>query len=318
MRRAALAPLARELAHRSGFSARAGRRDPRMRLLKLHGVGEPHYPAAAFRRQVAWLKAHFELVALDAVVAALGEPRPAAPDPDAPRRPWVALTFDDGLRNFATLVHPVLCEWGIPATVYVCPTLVDEGRWLWNHEALARLRSLDPRELPGFLAELGEGPATPRAMVERMKTLPGKRREAVAAAIRERTPGFRPAAEQRAAWDLMSWEELRSLSTSLVTVGSHTLTHPLLPYLGDAELAREVRGSRRELESRLDRPVEHFAYPSGAVDGRAVKLARECYRSACMSRPGFLEAGDDPAALRRVSMPRTLAALSWKLARGGA
>lgn len=309
--KAFLAPLVREIAHRTGYSRRTGLRDPRMRVLKLHGVGHPDYPATVFRRQMAWLKANFELATLDAVVAAL-------PDPPPVGKPWVALTFDDGLRNFATVVHPVLCELEIPAVVYVCPSLVEEGRWLWNQESLARLRTIPPGELAGFLGEIGEAPANPRAIVDRMKRMPCERRMAVAAAIRGRTPRFRATADEREAFDLMSWEELASLSARWVTIGSHTLTHPLLPYLDAAEMASEIKESRRRLELRLDREILHFAYPSGAADERAAALVRETYRSACTSEPGFLETGDDPILLKRVSMPRTLAGMSWELCRPGA
>lgn len=53
-------------------------------------------------------------------------------------------------------------------------------------------------------------------------------------------------------------------------IGAHSLTHPDLTQLSDAQLYNEVAGSKKTLESRLGIPIRFFAYPYGAYDGRVV------------------------------------------------
>jgi len=73
----------------------------------------------------------------------------------------------------------------------------------------------------------------------------------------------------------MSWEELAGLVAQGWEVGSHTRTHPRLPELGEAEIAAELTGSRRECEERLGVPCRSVAYPYGDYDDRVLRLALE-------------------------------------------
>jgi peptidoglycan/xylan/chitin deacetylase (PgdA/CDA1 family) len=58
-------------------------------------------------------------------------------------------------------------------------------------------------------------------------------------------------------------------------VGSHCLTHRSLPTLNDADLAHELRESKRVLEELLQRPVYSLAYPFGYLDERVKRAARD-------------------------------------------
>ena len=72
----------------------------------------------------------------------------------------------------------------------------------------------------------------------------------------------------------MNWNELRAVAERGIEIGSHTLTHPHLPKLSDAELARELRESRSQLEDELGRPCRYLAYPYGDTDDRVGAAAQ--------------------------------------------
>lgn len=55
-------------------------------------------------------------------------------------------------------------------------------------------------------------------------------------------------------------------------VAAHTLTHPNLTKLDNAEVVRQVEEDRLALEALCGRPVAGFAYPYGADDDRIVRL----------------------------------------------
>lgn len=67
---------------------------------------------------------------------------------------------------------------------------------------------------------------------------------------------------------IMSWGEAAELVASGMSIGSHSLTHRDLTTLGDAELEREARQSRDELEQRLGTAVRAFSVPFGRDDLR--------------------------------------------------
>jgi peptidoglycan/xylan/chitin deacetylase (PgdA/CDA1 family) len=73
---------------------------------------------------------------------------------------------------------------------------------------------------------------------------------------------------------VMSAEQLSGLSRSLVSLGAHSLSHPLLPEL-EAERAREeIERSRALLAEVSGRDVLEFAFPYGAHNEATVAMCR--------------------------------------------
>jgi peptidoglycan/xylan/chitin deacetylase (PgdA/CDA1 family) len=79
----------------------------------------------------------------------------------------------------------------------------------------------------------------------------------------------------------LSWDALESLQEAGWEIGSHTVTHPRLPDLDDATLARELAESRRAIAERLG-GCRTLAYPYGEADARvAAAAAAAGYDAAC-------------------------------------
>lgn len=61
--------------------------------------------------------------------------------------------------------------------------------------------------------------------------------------------------------ECLTWQVIKELNAAGIEFGSHTVNHPRLVNLGWADIERELRDSRVEIEQRLGRPVDSFAYP---------------------------------------------------------
>ncbi len=83
-------------------------------------------------------------------------------------------------------------------------------------------------------------------------------------------------------YDGLSADRLRGcVDSGLVTIGSHSVSHPLLTACDDHRLRYELEESKRSLEEVIDRPVDLFAYPTGDYDARVVDATRAAgYRAA--------------------------------------
>ena len=250
--------------------------------------GTPAADASALERQLRVLSLVFPVVPLEDVVSGHGRNG----------RARVALTFDDGLRSNVAVAYPILRKLGLSATFFVCPGLIDRGAWLWNHEARERLRTLAQPALAELAAVVG-APAALEAFVEWMKTLPIGARRRVEEAIRTATRHFKPTREQREEFDLADWDELARLDPRVVTIGSHTMSHPILTSLSAQETESELRESRAVLEKRLERSVTLFCYPNGDLNDAALNCARRYYRSAVTVEPGAVPPAADPHRLPR-------------------
>jgi len=106
---------------------------------------------------------------------------------------------------------------------------------------------------------------------------------------------------ERHDFDLAGWDELRRLDPRTVTIGSHTLSHPILTSLDAREMEVEVAQSRRLLATRLQRAVDLFAYPNGGLDPAVHECVRRNYRGAVCSEEGWVGPLCDLHLLPRVS-----------------
>jgi peptidoglycan/xylan/chitin deacetylase (PgdA/CDA1 family) len=69
-------------------------------------------------------------------------------------------------------------------------------------------------------------------------------------------------------------ERLRELPCDLITIGSHTMTHPLLTSLSEEKAKFELSASRAELKKLLNRDIKLFSFPYGAFNDRLIELCR--------------------------------------------
>ena len=111
-------------------------------------------------------------------------------------------------------------------------------------------------------------------------------------------PDFR---EETAENRLMDWKAIVQVCKNGVQVGSHTKTHPRLTALSENMLIEELTASKKELEERLDQPVDQFCYPFGDCDDRVRnEVEKAGYRYAVVTQRGHVERTSDPYALRRI------------------
>lgn len=295
-----LRALPRALANWAGIAG--GDERPVARILVYHGT--PHREAAALERELRWLKCRFQIVPLRSIAAAAANGGMLGSK--------LALTFDDGLRTNMEVAYPLLHRLAIPATFFVCPGLMDRGRWLWTHETRRRLSRLAPGARQELALEWNAPPGITE-LVRWMKTLDSGMRQRVEARVREATPGFAATAAEREEYDLADWKALRRLDPAIVAIGSHTLTHPILPGTPPAELEAEVRDSRRQLERSLERPVDTFAYPNGDFDAASEACVRKYYRLAVTSAGGWVRRGADALRLPRLAGPSSVLRLARRI-----
>lgn len=264
-------------------------------------------------RTLGVLKARgFELIGLDAVPGRLAEPRAGAP--------FAVLTFDDGYRDNAWHAAPVLARHGAPWTLFVTSDFAEGRGRLWWIELERAIGRLDRVRLPqgdsdgpdaSFALDLpartsAEKSAAFDLVYRALRAGPEARLLAVIARLCAEA-GF--AAGCVAEELCLTWPELRGLAKDpAVTIGAHTITHPMLAKHDTATARREIGEGRDRIAAALGRPVRHLSYPvgdPGSAGPRDFALARELgFATAVTTRPGHLFAGHEGHlhALPRVSI----------------
>jgi peptidoglycan/xylan/chitin deacetylase (PgdA/CDA1 family) len=88
-----------------------------------------------------------------------------------------------------------------------------------------------------------------------------------------------------------------------VEIGAHSVTHPYLDALPEQPRTAELATSKRELEQRLGRRVDTFAYPHGAYDAGVRSAVIDAgFRSAAAVKNAISHELDDPWAIARYTV----------------
>jgi len=228
----------------------------------------------------------------------------------------LAITVDDGYRDFYQVAYPVLREYGIPATVYLVSDFINRTGWLWvdqvQHEFLhgqARSFRMELCGQPPRSFQLGTPEtrkAAARAVTEAAKKISNTERLRLLETLPEQLLARLPE-EAPPEYEALRWDEVREMAAAGIDFGAHTRTHPILSTLdGEPELAFEIEGSKRQIEQQVGRAVDHFCYPNGAradVNREVVEAVRAAgFRTAVTTESGLNHEGEDPFRLLRIGV----------------
>jgi peptidoglycan/xylan/chitin deacetylase (PgdA/CDA1 family) len=240
----------------------------------------------------------------------------------------VAVTSDDGYANIATTAHPILARHCVSATLFALSAPLADGSEFWWDRLAATI--LTPGMLPdelrldiaGDTHHIDIGPATDYSATQwkadhcyRDGDEPGPRMALYLQLWRILLPAAHASrlhvldalaqwagidAAPRHSHRSLTADELAALDGDVISVGGHTLTHPLLPDLPRRQQRREISDNKRELESILNRQIETFSYPFGGHDNNTVAAVRSAgYRVAVTTRPTPVTERSDPLRIPR-------------------
>ena len=98
----------------------------------------------------------------------------------------------------------------------------------------------------------------------------------------------------------MSWEQIRELQSSGVTIGSQTHTHPHMHRLSDEEVRAEISTSNGRFIEELGLRPELFAYPYGEYSQFVIDAVKNAgFRAAFGQNSGIMHSADDQFQLPR-------------------
>jgi peptidoglycan/xylan/chitin deacetylase (PgdA/CDA1 family) len=271
-------------------------------------------PDEIFDAHMQLIRDSSEPVPLSRIVAALLDGR--APDPN-----WVAVTFDDGYRDFVTRALPILERHRVPVSLFV-PTMILDGQELFFDEVERLLRGYAGREIVVALDT-----TTLRLPTD---TARGRRDAALrlALALRQMDPSARESglSALRSAcgnWTQTAVDSLYLTAADLaglpdwVEVGSHSVGHHCLAGLDDAQLAWELVESASRLGQVRGRAINSLAYPFGkpwSFDDRVRRFADAAgYSAALTTVPGQVFASTARFEIPRYAGGRSLSRLRLNL-----
>lgn len=196
----------------------------------------------------------------------------------------VAITFDDGYADNLHEALPILENFQVPATIFVTAGMVGSPREFWWDELDQILRTgrktgtrldLNIGGRP-YSLEIGPGESFLKFYPEvhrLLKYLPSKEREQALDELSTWRQIKRDAPGET--HRILDETGLRALArSSMVEIGSHTLSHPVLSTEPDNRQWTEIRESRTILEQITGGEVLSFSYPFGQRSDFGVNTVR--------------------------------------------
>jgi peptidoglycan/xylan/chitin deacetylase (PgdA/CDA1 family) len=231
----------------------------------------------------------------------------------------VVITFDDGYADNAEFAMPLLRRHGLTATFFVASGFLDGGR-MWNDTVVESIRrsSCDSLDLDC----LGLHSISLRSLVDRRQAI-----DLVLTRVKHETFECRASMVEQV-WTacdspilpndlMMSTHQLRALHAAGMEIGGHTVNHPILATLSDADARREIQQCRQTLQGLIGASVDTFAYPNGRptadYERRHVDMVAEAgFTGAVTTAAGVAGAESNHFELPRYT-PWNRTELAWAL-----
>ena len=243
--------------------------------------------ADMFRRHMQLLKTKYNLISPQTFLAHL-----QGKDECPPRS--VLLTCDDGLLNVLTGMLPIIAEMDLQFLLFLTgASALDSGAmlwyeklYLWLDQGKGEVRVQSSGAEKPLVARAGNPDAQWRPLIRALSRFSTAQRETLLCEMRTQL-GISESWESeysqneflRRRFFTVNASEARALAQAGMTIGSHTMSHPMLSQLPEDLAYAEMTESRTRLESAIGAPVWSLAYPFGDGESAGVREAELAERA---------------------------------------
>ena len=221
------------------------------------------YPTTAeFRQMLVFLRANFEFVTLADVISHF---RDGAPLPEYP----IFLSFDDGLRETADVIAPILKDLSIPATFFLTARALDNRYLFYGHRRSYLLTLVQTVEMQQFMRQsvgallgLSEPEPTLQTICQAFRRLSvhesddcarlDECAEALAVNWQEVLDAEEP---------FLSAEQAKALLFDGFSLGAHGTDHTKFAHLNETDRRRDLRRSLDFMAETFGLDDIAFAFP---------------------------------------------------------
>ena len=189
----------------------------------------------------------------------------------------VVITIDDGWQSNLDNIVPVAVQNEVPVAIFVSTEVVEKGSgYWWSYIMEARKMGLS------------------KESVEFFKTLDNEDRIKIIEETKNKIQINREA---------LTIEQVRDISNNrYVSIGSHSVSHPILPRCSNTESKYEISHSKEIIEEWIQKDVTYFAFPNGDYSKREISfLKRFGYTLAFSTEQKYLT---KEKLAQRYSLPR--------------
>ena|ERR1035437_1528321 len=160
------------------------------------------------------------------------------------------ITFDDGWSNNMMLVN-LLEKYKIPVTIFIPTEAIVEGNYWFEYANVQGQKQFTGIKTKENFKKLPENIFTEKVKI--LKLNYSLKRSSI------------------------TLNDLKKLSENkLITIGSHSVTHPILNRCSFEKQEYELAESKKIISNWLYKDIEYLAYPNGDFNQYTIEIAKKC------------------------------------------
>jgi len=269
-----------------------------------------------FEKTILFLKNHFEFISLNELIEGRKKEKRTC-----------IITFDDGWLDTYQIAFPVLLLHNVPATVFIPTGMVGTNKIFWFERVSRVINQLSENDDGISNVKKHMGKIVDTKIIEKSNS----RQELYHSFVQE-LKKFSPyiieeivdTFEQKfVAADndrqetrvLMNWDEIKGMSDSSISFGSHCVNHSILINLTYKEKLFEIVASRKTLIERKINFVDCISFPNGIYDQEVLDISRKAgYKLLLTASINKCGEGESPLLAHRIGINNSVSSDTGLLA----
>jgi len=288
---------------------------------RVDNYGGKHINIERFKEQIKFLKNNYNVISMEQLVSKI---RSGSELPDN----TAIITIDDGYESNYGLAFPILKEFGVPATIFITTSFIEDKEILWVDRVEY---SINTTKLMAFELTINNNKlffdcnnaadkATSIAKVKEMiKNNPQEMRQKIIDALENETgQKLSFGRECPEIYKPLEWHQISEmLDSSLISIGNHTHTHTILTRFETEKIKNELHLSKMIIGNNISRDSRLFCYPNGEYgdfDNQTRKLVKEFGFSCALTNvSGVNDKYTDLYELKRICINSKMDLLKFSL-----
>ena len=254
--------------------------------------------ASEFKKQIIFLKKNYQIVSLDNFLNHIRSNS---------KEFKLAISFDDGYRDFYDIAYPLIKHHKIPVTLYSSPSFIQSPKSAWwfdvlKHVFSAKKISFSYKDYK-YKAILNSRRDKLKAFYYINSLLINSNLEEIKLIIRK----LKMKPVKLLSREFISLSEMKKIAKcKYITLGNHSMTHLAFNLLDLKDIQKDIYSSNLFFKKNFNEVPRHFCYPYGILP-KDLKKACEIFRtqniySAVSLKPSKINSYTDVYNLPRINI----------------
>lgn len=187
------------------------------------------------------------------------------------------ITFDDGNVSFYKNAFPVLERNNIPATIFVSPRIIIENKNFWFQDLREIIKLIDENKIKNYIYRTNKPYYKDLEKLDLFSLFKTMKIKDIKDTIELVKKKYKIKINKK--FNLTKDQLLELKNNKLITVGAHTINHPILMNENYDTASYEITQSIKEIKKLIGEDIFYFAYPNGKYgidfDEREIKILKE-------------------------------------------